>query len=319
MKQGVFIISLDFELLWGLAGWTPEQIPGYLDHINGSLSALDRILEVLKQYEMKCTIACVGAMNCNSVDEVRHKMPVKCPSYRNPLFSSSYSLLPDIGKRYKDSLFFCRETLKKLSENSLVEIASHTFSHYYCLEAGQTIGEFEEDIRLAVEEMREYGRLTTIIFPRNQVSEAYLAVCRKYGFTHYRGNPDVFLYRPTCTQSRFSLKGALRLLDTYIPVSGHNCYDPDSLNGSVLKNIPGSRFFRSRSRYLSLLEPLRIHRVKSSMEYAARNGLVYHLWWHPHNFGVDTEKNIKQLQNICLYYKKLQERYGYRSCFISEM
>ena len=319
MEKGRFIISLDFEMLWGLAGWTPEQIAGYLDHLNGSIVALEGILNVLKQYDIKCTIACVGAMNCSSAADVRYKMPVKCPSYRNPLFSSYHSLLPDIGGRYRDSLFFCKEILKKLSENPWVEMASHTFSHDYCLAAGQTAEEFEEDIRLAVNEMREYRVPVTVIFPRNQVAEAYLTVCRKYGFTHYRGNLDVFLYRTTCTQSRFSLKGAMRLLDTYVPVSGHNCYDPDSLNGSVLKNIPGSRFFRSRSRYLSLLEPLRIHRVKSSMKYAARNGLVYHLWWHPHNFGVDTEKNIKQLQDICLYYKKLEERYDYRSCFISEM
>ena len=305
--------------MWGLTGWTPKQISGYLAHIYGSLAALDKILETFNRYDIKCTVACVGAMNCRSVEDMRQKIPARCPSYQEPLFSSYRSLLPEIGTRYEESLFFCREMLKKLSENPRVEMASHTFSHYYCMEFGQTVEEFEEDIRLAVEEMKEYGRPKTVIFPRNQVSEEYLAVCRKYGFTHYRGNPDDFLYRSNRTQPRFSLKGALRLLDTYVPLSGHNCYVRDNPDGNVLRNVPGSRFFRSYSRHLSLLEPLRIHRVKSSMRYAARKGLVYHLWWHPHNFGVNTEENIKQLQDICLYYKRLQERYSYRSCFISEI
>lgn len=319
MKEGHFVISLDFEMLWGLAGWTPQQIGGYLDHIGGAVIALERILEVLKQYDMKCTIACVGAMNCTSVNDMRNKMPVHCPSYREPLFSSYRSLLPDIGTRYQPSLFFCKETLKKLSENPLVEMASHTFSHYYCLEAGQTIEEFEEDIKSAVREMEEYGRPKTIIFPRNQVSEAYLAICGKYGFTHYRGNGNGFLYKASQTKSRFSIKGALRLLDTYLPISGYNCYDPDHLNREALRNISGSCFFRFYSRHLAWLEPLKLSRIKSSMTYAARHGLVYHLWWHPHNFGVNTEKNIGQLEDICRYFHDLKQKYNFSDSFISEL
>lgn len=45
--NGTFIISLDFELLWGLSGWNQSQIESYRSHVEGSLAALKRILEVL--------------------------------------------------------------------------------------------------------------------------------------------------------------------------------------------------------------------------------------------------------------------------------
>ena len=46
------------------------------------------------------------------------------------------------------------------------------------------------------------------------------------------------------------------------------------------------------------------------MLYAARHGLVYHLWWHPHNLGARTEENLAQLEEIFRYYTELKEKYG---------
>ena len=46
------------------------------------------------------------------------------------------------------------------------------------------------------------------------------------------------------------------------------------------------------------------------MRYAAKHGLVYHLWWHPHNLGARTEENLIQLEEIFQYYNELKETYG---------
>ncbi len=32
---------------------------------------------------------------------------------------------------------------------------------------------------------------------------------------------------------------------------------------------------------------------------------MYHLWWHPHNFGVNLDKNIDFLEKILQYYQQL--------------
>jgi hypothetical protein len=49
------------------------------------------------------------------------------------------------------------------------------------------------------------------------------------------------------------------------------------------------------------------------MTYAARNNLLYHLWWHPHNFGKDQEQNFAFLRDILSHYQKLNQDYGFTS------
>ena len=46
------------------------------------------------------------------------------------------------------------------------EIATHTFSHYYCLEEGQDIQSFESDLKKALEIAKNNGCLIkSIVFP----------------------------------------------------------------------------------------------------------------------------------------------------------
>ena len=34
------------------------------------------------------------------------------------------------------------------------------------------------------------------------------------------------------------------------------------------------------------------------MTTAAKKGEIIHIWWHPHNHGMNIEKNIKQLESL---------------------
>ena len=54
------------------------------------------------------------------------------------------------------------------------------------------------------------------------------------------------------------------------------------------------------------------------MLHAAKNGLTFHLWWHPHNVGVYTEAHMKQLEEIFSYYDELRKTYGMRSLNMRE-
>lgn len=63
-------------------------------------------------------------------------------------------------------------------------------------------------------------------------------------------------------------------------------------------NLRASRFLRPYSPKLSLLEPLKVARVKAGITHAARAGEVFHLWWHPHNFGADLEENLASLEKV---------------------
>ena len=49
------------------------------------------------------------------------------------------------------------------------------------------------------------------------------------------------------------------------------------------------------------------------MKKAAKKGRIFHLWWHPHNIGINTEKNLKNIKEIFDYYDELKNKYGMES------
>ncbi|WP_170829097.1 MULTISPECIES: hypothetical protein [Pseudoalteromonas] len=49
------------------------------------------------------------------------------------------------------------------------------------------------------------------------------------------------------------------------------------------------------------------------MTYAAKHNEIFHLWWHPHNFGVNLDKNIDMLRAVLQHYIYLNKKYGMRS------
>src|SRR4030095_10081481 len=111
----------------------------------------------------------------------------------------------------------------------------------------------------------------------------------------------------------------IRLLDAYMGISGHNCYTQDELGRSLPFNIPSSRFLRPFSKTLKVLDPLRLRRIRSDLHYAAKNRLIYHLWWHPHNFGKNTTENLTVLKAILEYFVHLRDKYGMESLNMREL
>jgi hypothetical protein len=112
-------------------------------------------------------------------------------------------------------------------------------------------------------------------------------------------------------------------LDSYINVSGNNTYCLSDLNigdgKEIIQNIPASRFLRPYSNKLRFLEPLKQKRIKNSMTHAAKNGEMYHLWWHPHNFGSNMEQNFRGLEDILKHFKFLSETYDYKSASMESL
>lgn len=316
---GKFIISLDFELFWGLAGWSEDRLNEYRPRIEGSINALRCIIEIFKKFEIKCTVGFVGGINYRNLHEYLCAAPIEKPSYSDFLLSS-YGLLHTMLKEgsIDQKLLFRPDIVKMLQDNPLVELGSHTFSHYYALEEGQTIEQFEADIKTAQEEAKKSKiDMKSIIFPRNQIPTAYHEVCARCGFTHIRGNEESLLYRSETTPSRFDYKRILRLLDCYINMTGHHTYKKPK-RGTLI-DVKASRFFRPYCNTFRIIESLKVKRIKDDIKYAAKHGEIYHLWWHPHNFGVNTDESIKQLENICQYFSEMRCKYKMVSKFMCEI
>jgi len=62
-----------------------------------------------------------------------------------------------------------------------------------------------------------------------------------------------------------------------------------------------------------LFNSVRLSRVKNEMSLAAKKKEVYHLWWHPHNFGTDPEGALSELKAILIHFRQLNEKWGMQS------
>ena len=161
--------------------------------------------------------------------------------------------------------------------------------------------------------------MTSIIFPRNQFNKDYLQVCQEAGIISYRNNEESWLYNARSFESESLLRRGLRLLDAYINISGHHCYNEEFLEENFPINIPSSRFLRPYYKELHIFEGLRLKRIKTAMTYAAKNNLVYHLWWHPHNFGINQDQNFAMLKKILQHYIYLNKKYAFTSYTMTEL
>src|SRR5690242_21853177 len=120
-------------------------------------------------------------------------------------------------------------------------------------------------------------------------------------------------------RGRYYFTKALRLLDSYWNLSGHNCYSLQEISRTFPFNIPSSRFLRPAAKKFNRLEKLRLIRITASMSYAAKKGMVYHLWWHPHNFGTNIKNNFTFLEKILSHFKKLNEEWNFESVSMGQL
>lgn len=319
MRAGTLVISLDFELFWGMRD--RRTIAAYGHRILGVREALPRMLEAFDAHGVHATFAAVGLLFFGEKESLLRGLPALRPTYANANLSPYNGHIDGLGKDEADDPYhFGASLIRMIQAHPAHEIAGHTFSHYYCLEHGQTEEQFDADMAAAVSAAHGMGvELRSFIFPRNQYNERYLAICARHGIIAYRGNERSWLYDARNREDESRFRRGLRLLDTWLPISGANTHAPRATsNGSPL-DIPSSRFLRPYSARLAALDGLKIRRIERAMTHAARHGEVFHLWWHPHNFGADLGRNMAYLDRILTHFDTLRARYGMDSRTMAEL
>ncbi|HQW84201.1 MAG TPA: polysaccharide deacetylase family protein [Ferruginibacter sp.] len=316
-NNGVFVISLDLELLWGI--WDVASKDGaYGENIKAVKKVIPALLSLFEQYSIKATFATVGFLFAKNKTELSASLPSQKPKYSNPGYNVYLKEINSVGIDETDDPFHFGFSLLQLLKNSCHEIGTHTHSHYYCLENGQTAEDFEADL-LAAKKIATANniKLESFVFPRNQVNENYLQILYNNGIKAYRGNPTSWIYKPRRFAAEILFIRLCRLIDAYLPVSGMNGHSLTSQKNKPV-NIAASRFMKPWFMPLSWLEPLRLYRIKQEMTNAAKNKKLYHLWWHPHNFGKNLDKNIKNLSILLNHYQQLNKKYGFTCCSMQE-
>jgi peptidoglycan/xylan/chitin deacetylase (PgdA/CDA1 family) len=316
--KGLFVASLDFELYWGMRHH--PTLKAYIPRLVGARAAVPALLNIFQEYSIHATWATVGFLFFDQTRTLLEFAPKHRPKYRNRSLDP-YSDLPAHGEIESDkSIFFAPSLIRRIADTVGQEVGTHTFSHYYCLEEGQDIETFREDLLAARASGQRLGiELRSLVFPQNEFQAEYIQPCRDAGITSYRGNPPSWIYREASQEQQGRVRRLGRLVDTYLPLTSGNCHSFVPRNEKPPVNVTASRFLRPYSRSLSNFEELRFRRIANEMTTAAKEGFLYHLWWHPHNFGLDTESNLMFLRKILDHYRVLNDRHGFTSANMGEV
>lgn len=314
---GALVISLDFELVWGVRDL---ESTGYRKDLMPTRQVVPRLLGMFQKYDIHATWATVGFLFFDSSTEMQTGLPELKPKYENGFLSPYDNLSKEVGENETaDPLHFAPSLIRQILNTPHQELGTHTFSHYYCLENGQTVKDFEADLRAAMKAAEKYQcKIESIVFPRNQYSKEYLDVCARNGIKTFRGNESLWFRTPSKrSEHRQWSRRIMRVLDAYLNVSGANAF-PQPSDGHPV-NVPASRYLRPVSRRLRVIEPLRLNRIKHSMREAAQSGQIFHLWWHPEDFAENLEDNFAFLEKILSEYAALRSSYGMQSLTMGEV
>jgi len=299
VSKGIFTISLDFELFWGVRDH--RTLENYGENIRNVHHVVPRLLELFSKYNVHCTWATVGFLFFNEKKEMMSYLPVQRPTYEKKDYDPyPYLEQNELGKIYH----FAPALIEQIRRTPGQEIGTHTFSHFYTLEKNTTIGQFQSDLRAAIAIAKEKGiEIKSIVFPRNQYSDEHIKACLEEGIKIYRGNALSGVYKPTSRENEKLFRKGTRFADAYINITGHHCHAIPAV--SEIINLPASRFLRPYDPKFKMFDGLKLRRIKQGIKFAAKHGLIYQLWWHPHNFGKYMNENFKFLEQVLEYYHQL--------------
>jgi len=318
--NGQFVISLDFEKFWGVFDSIAAS-GNYKENLNNIDAVIDRLLALSKRYNIKLTFSTVGFLFNKCEADFVTNTPDVLPNYSIKTHSPYPLIKAGSTADTSNNEIYGYNALLKIANESQHEIGTHTYSHYYCLEDGQTLEEFEADLKMAKKLAQHLNiELQSIVFPRNQINGRYLQTCYDHGILSYRGIENHPIYKPNAKKKTSNpLYRALRLIDAYINITGRHTYTLEDLKSTGIINLPSSRFLRPYSKSLRILEPLKLMRIKKAMLSAAKNKALFHLWWHPHNFGTHIDENFEILEAIFKTYESLNASHGFSNSTMTEL
>ena len=267
MKTGTVVISLDFELMWGVFDSAGKS---YEKKIDTTAYNVDRLLDQLDEYDIKTTWGCVGALACVDVDQLNPELLSKRIQVANQPLLSFVELLNKFPHRY-----FAPKVIDRLA-TSHHEIISHTMFHRVWTDGSKN--EFEL-------ELNEASRLLPnispgLIFCRNVTNQKALMSISKSGVRFYRSAPGAWF------EGFKRLSRYLGLIDSYIPLWSGTVRLARPIEGARLRPVPHTLFMRVSTKN-TFLKKIHLLRLILALNVAAYFGRCVHFWVHPHNFALD--------------------------------
>lgn len=282
MTARAVVLSIDFELRWGVADAIPDRHDAYRSNLEAVPEAVQASLEIFAAHDAGATWATVGAVACEDWDHYHARAP-RPPRYRDVRlrFRPAFRLLDPRGR-----LHFAPSVVREIASAPRQEIASHTFGHIYFREPGCELSDVEQDTRAAADVLRDRtgSPITSFVFPRNQIART--DVLRSEGIRRWRTNPRPFYWSATSNQEQSALVRMLRVADSVLPMGRR---------GAAALEHRASHFVRFTLPEIGWRAHLR--RLVADAR-ALGPGEHLHLWWHPHNLGGQLRRSLARLAEL---------------------
>jgi peptidoglycan/xylan/chitin deacetylase (PgdA/CDA1 family) len=311
-QPGALVISLDFELHWGMRDHCERQTPEFAD-LSASRQVVVDLAALFCRRNIRATWATVGFLFASTDSELSDHLPATRPPYlRNELDPYAEVLG---GGEVSDPEHFAGSLVRLLADSPGQEVGSHTFSHFYCLEQGQNEEELRADLAAAQAIAAPFGlELTSLVLPRNQWNPRYADAVLESGFNCIRGPQPSWAHEARTSGDQGHFLRAARLVDTYGGLRPPPTFAWDRIKRTDgLCDVPASAFLRPYAPGRKRLDTLKLRRLVSGLRDAARQSRIFHLWWHPHNFARHPEESYAFLNLVLDEFDDLSAREGMRS------
>jgi peptidoglycan/xylan/chitin deacetylase (PgdA/CDA1 family) len=318
--EGIFTVSLDFELHWGV--FDKRNRDERKRCYENTLRLIPAMLELFDKHGVHVTWASVGSLFAKDQQEWYELKPANEPAYENNIYSAyRYVRENGLDPRYKWA-HFAPEIIEKILSYPGQELGTHTFSHYYCLEKLHGEDAFDADLRSVQRAALKFNTTAvSLVFPRNQFNPAHLKVCYDNGIKTIRSNPEDWFWSPVPDKGGNLIRKIFRTGDAYLPMaSKRTSFSLSSLKplaGEPLQ-VPASRFLRPWHPRYRFANKLVLKRLLGEMKTAAIKKECYHLWWHPENFGDYPDENMENLNQVLNFYTECKEQYKMTSWNMGE-
>jgi len=290
VQKGVFIVSVDTELAWGCTSL--RDLATCIPRLKQTRSAISVILRMCERYQMAFTWAVVGGLLLDpdnkgiGLDSIPLHNPQTRTCCTNHHDISSDGAYMWYGRDIVDAIRNCRVTQ---------EIGCHSFSHISYDEGNCSIAAAASDLEHCHTAFQALGlTCKAFVYPFNRVG--HLALLPHHGFICYRG-PELHTHvRPHFLTP---LLKACRLLCRLF--AGPPALRP-TLKYKELVNIQASMLFRvpeiSNPKLWRTILDFQVTSAKQGLSNATRTGKVFHLWFHPFQFGHRTREMLGALDEV---------------------